>query len=255
MSQHHVMLFSAGKSFVTGTIAKQLSAAGFDVLTSEPDPSVLQQADPAPDRVLLYLDGNTERFTELLSCLKELQSGCVAERLLYLIGSEEDLDEAGRYLPRDLVEDVFLRPLNVTELTAALDAADRMQQEDSAKKRILVIDDDGTMLRTLKLWLSDSYRVYMANSGKNAMSLLEKTDVDLILLDYEMPEISGPEVFSMFRADPGLRDIPVMFLTAKDDPESAARMMSINPENGYLLKTQPPDVVREKIAGFFQPEC
>ena len=54
---------------------------------------------------------------------------------------------------------------------------------NAGRKRILVVDDDGMMLRTMKNWLSKKYDVYMANSGMNAISLLAKNRVDLILLD------------------------------------------------------------------------
>ena len=106
------------------------------------------------------------------------------------------------------------------------------------------------MLRTLKLWLSDKYHVYMANSGKNAMSLLERNEVDLILLDYEMPEISGPEVLMELRKNPRTKDVSIMFLTAKNDEESIARITELQPEK-YLLKTMPPEYLLESLDSFF----
>lgn len=121
------------------------------------------------------------------------------------------------------------------------------------KKHLLVVDDDATMLRTLKLWLSDRYNVYMANSGMNAIALLEKKDVDLILLDYEMPVISGPKVLEMIRNEPAIKDTPVMFLTAKNDEESVMSVKDLNPEN-YLLKTMPPDVLLKSIDDFFESQ-
>ena len=113
-----------------------------------------------------------------------------------------------------------------------------------------MVDDDGTMLRTLKLWLSDKYQVYMANSGMNAISVLAKKKVDLILLDYEMPVASGPQVLEMLRSDPATKDLPVMFLTAKNDRESVMSVMGLKPEK-YLLKTMPPDVLLRNIEEFF----
>ncbi|MBR1629437.1 MAG: response regulator, partial [Lachnospiraceae bacterium] len=118
------------------------------------------------------------------------------------------------------------------------------------RKRLLVVDDDGMMLRTLKLWLSDHYQVYMANSGMNAITLLAKKEVDLILLDYEMPVASGPEVLQMIRSDPSTSHLPVMFLTAKNDKESVMKVMEMKPER-YLLKTMPPDVLLKNIDDFF----
>ena len=122
---------------------------------------------------------------------------------------------------------------------------------ENAKKHILVVDDDPTMLRTLKLWLSDKYRVYMANSGMNAISLLAKKPVDLILLDYEMPVANGPQVLSMIRSEATTKDTPVMFLTAKNDKESVMSVMDLKPEK-YLLKTMPPEQLLKNIDDFFE---
>lgn len=125
-----------------------------------------------------------------------------------------------------------------------------MEETEIEKKRILVVDDDSTMLRALKIWLSDEYKVYMANSGTAAITLLAQKEVDLILLDYEMPVLDGPKVFEMLRAEEGLRDIPVMFLTGRDDEESVMRVLAMKPEN-YLLKTDSPDHILEIISDFF----
>ena len=146
-----------------------------------------------------------------------------------------------------------MRPLNVRELCERLAGAIEEEARAEAKKRILVVDDDGTMLRTLKLWLSDRYHVYMANSGANAVSLLSKKKVDLILLDYEMPVADGPEVLAMLREDPLTADVPVMFLTAKNDVERAMADIPVKPEK-YLLKTMPPDQLLEEIEGFFKED-
>lgn len=121
---------------------------------------------------------------------------------------------------------------------------------EKQKRNILVVDDDSTMLRTLRLWLSDKYKVYMANSGASAIALLEKNKVDLILLDYEMPEADGPQVLRMLRENPATRETPVMFLTARTDKESILSVMELKPEK-YLLKTMPPDDLMNNIDEFF----
>jgi len=74
------------------------------------------------------------------------------------------------------------------------------------------------------------------NSGIQAIKWLAKNKVDLILLDYEMPVTSGPQVLEMLRNDPENANIPVMFLTGKGDKESVMKVLSLKPE-GYFLKT------------------
>jgi len=106
------------------------------------------------------------------------------------------------------------------------------------------------MLRMIKTWLSIKYRVYMASSGKIALNFLQNNAVDLVLLDYMMPQMDGPEVLKNIRADETLKDLPVMFLTSKGDKESVVTAASLKPEK-YLLKTMPKAKLIGAIDSFF----
>ena len=99
-------------------------------------------------------------------------------------------------------------------------------------------------------WLKDVYRISLANSGMQAITWLANNRPDLILLDYEMPITSGPQVLEMIRSDVQTADIPVMFLTGKGDKDSIMRVLSLKPA-GYLLKTIERKDLRENIVGFF----
>ncbi len=83
---------------------------------------------------------------------------------------------------------------------------------------ILLIDDDEDMSRLVINWLKKSgYEVFFATSGQDALEQLAAVKVDLILLDYAMPEMDGPQVFKALQADDRFRDIPVLFRTGMDD--------------------------------------
>ncbi len=99
-------------------------------------------------------------------------------------------------------------------------------------------------------WLKDIYRVSLADSGKQAMETLAKNRPDLILLDYEMPETSGPQVLKMIKDDPNTADIPVIFLTGMSDKENIMKVLSLKPA-GYLLKSIKKTDLRENIAAYF----
>ena len=73
-------------------------------------------------------------------------------------------------------------------------------KNDGRRKRVLVIDDSPIMLKLVKERLKDKYDVATAISGKIAYKFLENNDADFVLLDYEMPEESGPEVFQILRS-------------------------------------------------------
>jgi signal transduction histidine kinase len=94
-----------------------------------------------------------------------------------------------------------------------------MNQTDNkmAKDVILVVDDQPNNLKVIASVLGRDYSLSIANSGANALKILENNTPDLILLDIMMPEMDGFEVCRRIKANERIRHIPVIFLTAKND--------------------------------------
>ena len=84
------------------------------------------------------------------------------------------------------------------------------------KKRILIIDDEKSFTRVVKLYLEETgaYEVREENNGLRGLNTAKEFNPDLILLDINMPHISGGEVGAQIKDDPDLKDIPILFLTA-----------------------------------------
>ena len=92
----------------------------------------------------------------------------------------------------------------------------------------------------VRLWIKDKYRVDIVTAGMQAISFLlrqeEGDKVDLVLLDYEMPVVDGPQVLQMLRQEEATAHIPVIFLTGVGTKEAVSRVMGLRPD-GYVLKT------------------
>jgi putative two-component system response regulator len=111
---------------------------------------------------------------------------------------------------------------------------------------ILVVDDDPTNLRLLQEILKKTYKVYPAPSGERALRFLEHQIPDLILLDVEMPGMSGYEVIGRLKGDARWSDIPVIFLTAlegRDKEEQAFTLGAVD----YILKPISSGVVGARV--------
>ena len=119
-----------------------------------------------------------------------------------------------------------------------------------SETKILVVDDDPNYLTLVREWLKGSYKVAMANSGLQAIKWLGKHKADLILLDYEMPVTTGPQVLEMLRSEEETRSIPVMFLTGKSDKQSVMSVVALKPENYFLKSIQKPELL-EKLGEYF----
>jgi len=94
-----------------------------------------------------------------------------------------------------------------------------MNTEEKGQMTILVVDDTEANIDMLLAILKE-YDVIPATSGEDALSLLEQEKVDLVLLDIIMPEMDGFEVCRQIKKNKDTTDIPVIFITAKDDEES-----------------------------------
>lgn len=96
-------------------------------------------------------------------------------------------------------------------------------------RKILVVDDDRVFLKLVENDLTrEGFVVMTAQNGKEAISLAEKEKPALLLLDINMPGISGGDVGNILGSDPQTRDIPIIFLTAlltKKEEETRKNMI------------------------------
>ena len=119
-------------------------------------------------------------------------------------------------------------------------------QASDGPKRIMIIDDSPGMLKAIKEQLGSDYEVATAISGKIALKYLQNKTVDLILLDYAMPEEDGPAVFEKLLANPKTADIPVIFLTGINDSAMIQKALSLKPK-GYMLKPVDKETLLTKV--------
>ena len=90
-------------------------------------------------------------------------------------------------------------------------------------KTIFIVDDIDTNLVKAENSLDGVYNTYTMLSAKKMFQLLDRITPDLILLDVEMPEMDGFEALSKLKSEERLKDIPVAFLTTKNDSETKIR--------------------------------
>lgn len=107
--------------------------------------------------------------------------------------------------------------------------------EQTARKHILVVDDDRSILKMIKAALEDQYDVTTVVNGVITEKVIEAKKVDLIILDYEMPIKTGAEVFKSLKSHPIGKSIPVCFLTGVAERSKIEEIMALRP-HGYLLK-------------------
>jgi putative two-component system response regulator len=114
------------------------------------------------------------------------------------------------------------------------------------KPTILCVDDTPTNLMLLNEYLSPLYKMKLINNGKDALSLLEREKVDLILLDVMMPEMDGYEVCRRIRNITQFQHLPVLFITAKNSSEDEEMALSVG-GNDFISKPINPKVLKARV--------
>lgn len=101
---------------------------------------------------------------------------------------------------------------------------------------VLVVDDNPRNLQLISTVVGEAgYKVSAVNSGQNALKYLKLKQPDIILLDVMMPEMNGYDVCRTIKEDPGLKDIPVVFLTAKNEVQDIVTGFSLGAVD-YITK-------------------
>ena len=248
--------------FLIRSMLGDLGKAGFEVSTYPIDMNAFSFADSPFKIFILYLDGYTNAYNRILSSLGFLANED-KEKHIFLVGTASDIDFAYAHIDRNAVDHAFKRPVQIEDIIRQLNiAAPRYTYEKdnatigktaeprSDRKTILIVDDDEVYLRSMERWFTGEYNVYTAPSPTMTIPILKKIHADLILLDYEMPVLSGLDLFHMLKNEPMTANIPIIFLTAKDDKQTILEVLSAKPTN-YLLKTLSPILLQKSVREFF----
>lgn len=240
----NILLISETESFIVSSLVKQMEELKYQVIQTGASPDEIGRIKDKIQGVLLYAE---ELSAEGLIYIKDR---IIEEDIPFMvIGDSNQIEEVENVIPEQFIRIRFLRPINVKDVA---DEVDKFLKKEAVnlKKKILVVDDSGAMLRTVKGWLEDKYHVILANSGAMAIKYLALNRPDLVLLDYDMPICDGRQVLEMIRAESEFSDIPVIFLTGKNDRESVLKVTALNPD-GYLLKSMEPKQIVNAIDKFF----
>jgi diguanylate cyclase (GGDEF)-like protein len=114
------------------------------------------------------------------------------------------------------------------------------------KERILIIDDDPDILDVLQLTLGEHFNVVSAPNGKEALEQVRIKAPDLVITDYMMPVMTGPQFVRELRKDVLLRHLPVIMLTGKGDTKDMVTGIEAGADD-YLIKPFEPDALLARI--------
>ncbi len=246
-SNNKIVVIGSKMSFLMRALINKLIESGYEAVFAEANVNAINRSVEDACIIAYYLDADENVSIQVTTFLRDKLSEI--DRKIVIIGSKADSNRMATSLGKDLILSTFPRPLVVEDFIAYVNNESKRIVTD-IKKNILIVDDDPTYMGLIREWLKDKYKVSMASSGMQAILWLTSNKADLILLDYEMPITSGPQVFEMLRSEEATKKIPVIFLTGKSDKQSVMHVVDLKPE-GYLLKTIKREELHKKIEEFF----
>jgi CheY-like chemotaxis protein len=229
-----VVLTSLGEGIIVKGLQRKMQAAGINMVYSHPRVNELSAFADQAAIYVVYISGDVDNLMDILIYLKDFIKE--QEKDLVIICEKTEKDSLEKGIPGLNVSRWFIRPIDSEKFSEEIIHLLEISENRKTIKNILVVDDDPSFAMMIRGWLKEDYQVFMVNSGMQAISFLMKNKVDLILLDYEMPITSGPQVLKMLRSEPATSDIPIMFLTGVSDAESVRQVISLKPD-GYMLKS------------------
>lgn len=244
-----ITIISEGLAFITGALSKNLQQAGFEVNVITPKIKEVNEYRNQTDFFLVYAGDYVSECTDLFVYLKDICSE--DEKMISIIGYSPEIAEVETIVSSNLVALRVERPFDMKVMVSNMEKLREADEERKMGKHILLIDDDLAYLKMVQGWLTPQYRVTIAKSGMQAITYIANHVPDLILLDYEMPITSGPQVMEMIRSEPNSEGIPIIFLTGKSDKESVMSVMALKPQ-GYMLKSMPKEEILKTIDNFFK---
>lgn len=209
--------------------------------------SIVSDITEENSALILFLDSQMLKDIKSMFFLKDF---CIEKNLpIFLVGETEDLQRAEKMLPMEQIQHSFYRPIDISEVSQTVTTyISFFKRED--QKKLLIVDDSGTALRTAKGWFESGYRVYLANSATMAIKSMATNRPDAILMDYDMPICNGCMVYEMIKAESDYADVPVFFLTGIEDPQITREIMSHRPA-GYMVKTMPGERIVRTVDNYF----
>lgn len=119
--------------------------------------------------------------------------------------------------------------------------------------KILIVDDFATMRRIVRNVLRQIGFTNMveADNGKNALKILKKENIDLILCDWNMPEMPGIDLLKTLRSENELKSIPFVMVTAEAQKDNIIEAVKAG-VNSYIVKPFTAETVSEKLNIIFK---
>ena len=126
------------------------------------------------------------------------------------------------------------------------------QGRETMSSRVLIVEDEMDIGRLLKMQVENmGYSVDHVTSGEEALALLNRDSYDVMLLDWMLPGLSGIEIAQLVRKMDTMKDIAILMLTAKSDPDNIVEGLEAGADD-YITKPFSPDILKARMSSLLR---
>lgn len=245
----HVLFVQTNQGIVSKGIEKILTDHFYTVISVPDSPDVIINYRFDVDIIIYYPElGEDSHIGLTMNLLSEI---CQDDsKIMCLIGDSNDLEIAMESKGAYRVSRTYSRPVDSTMFIEEMEYFSDLLKEYHRMKTVYIVDDDPDYLSIIERWLSSEMNVSSFSCAEDMLIGIEAVTPDLILLDYEMPGMDGFELMKKLRSNPETSDIPIIFLTGKNDRDHVFSILHYKPD-GYLLKSSSRDMLIDSINRFF----
>jgi diguanylate cyclase (GGDEF)-like protein len=220
-SERPLILVASDDPSVAGDLAAEAAARGLELRRVDVAEAPSEAAARRPAAVLLDPPGDAQDATTRL--VARLSAGVAGPAVLVLADGRTLADRVA--VVRAGGRGVLSPTLPARRLMDAVTQA--VAQAHAARPRVLALDDDPAVLEALQALLADAgIAVATVETADAFWESLRRDPPDLVMLDVDMPEVDGVALCRVIRNEPGLAELPVLFLTARADAATVDRVFA-----------------------------
>ncbi len=221
-----------------------LSARPFTILSADNGQMAIQLAET--EKPGLIITDYSMPGMDGMALIRALKAKESTRRIpIIMLTAKEELESEVAVIEAG-ADDYLIKPVKAKRLLA------RVGRFFIQQKKILIVDDNEDMRRLLRrLLATPGYRVAAAGNGKEALAFVAEEKYDLIITDFNMPEMDGMTLIRQLKSQDGTRHIPIIMLTAKEEVESEVAVIDAGADD-YLTKPVNAERLKSRVKRIFR---
>ncbi len=246
-----VAILSVGKGVIVNGIERKLKEHEIEPVCIETTIEAIKKVENDIILFILYVSESVDEVSGCLDYMRDLVNN--TGKGVVVVGPKLEWEELWKQEPGLDIAAWYDKLLDMDAFAGYVKEYISGYAAGKMKKKILVVDDGSDYAKTVRDWMKVKYHISVVSTGEEAIAFLKENPVNLVLLDFDLPDSGGAEILKMLRGDSATKRVPIILLTAVDDKQGVASVLGLDLQ-GYILKDAEKEKVLARITRFFHTQ-